>query len=85
MTPTPHLDRLAELELLLLSPAELEAIDHELHELTGIELGYENFDDFELTITQPNSERFIRWPIPGLRTVREVRALAEHLKTASAA
>ena len=85
MTPTTHLDYLAETELLRLTPEELTAVDAELYELTGIGLGYENFDDFELVINDPNpkSVRFICWPIPGLKTVREARALAELLKAAN--
>ncbi len=85
MIPTPHLDRLADTALKDLVSDEIETLDDELYALTGIGLSYENFDDFELVIYDPNpkSERFICWPIPALQTVREARALAEQLKAAA--
>ena len=85
MIPTPHLDRVADIALKALTSGEIETLDDELYALTGIGLSYEGFDDFELVIHDPNpqSERYVCWPIPALQTVREARALAEQLKAAA--
>ena len=84
-TDTHHLDTLAETPFDALTMPQIEAIDAELYALTGIGFGYNNYDDWELTINSAaeNREDYLRWPIPGLQTVREARALAQALKTAA--
>lgn len=66
----------------------MQQIDNELYAITGDSIGfsYENFDDFELAIYQPGSKASVacvHWPIPALRTVREVRELAERMHAAT--
>jgi len=85
----PTLDRLADTHFSSLSQADIEAIDNDLYALYGIGFGYEGFEDWEITIHALNgsgsSDAYMRWPIPGLQTVRQVHALAESLKSAATA
>lgn len=81
------LDTLATKPLLELTQEEQDAIDEALYAETGIGFGHEGFDDFELTIHHADgvSTDYLRWPIPGLRTLGQAVHLARMLKAASTA
>ena len=83
---SPSLDCLADVDLSCLTQTDIANVDHELYALYGIALTYENFGDFELGIYQPGDQdqiARIRWPIPALRTVREVHELCERMHAAT--
>lgn len=79
------MDRLADTELANLPPGAPDWLSDELEALTGIGLSYENFEDFHLCLYDPNPARsqYVHWPIPALRTVREVRELCERMHAAT--